>query len=214
MLMLLGKSRYFFSKAVLILKESDGSTLLEFGVLSPILFALTIGTIDLGSMLFTWTLMESSLREAARFGITGAEPGGDSNRLTHIKSIIDERTLHMVTLEDARLEIRSYPTAQDLDKTEAFDDTGPANGQYDSGEAFTDCNGNGSWDTDRGRPDSAGGSGQIVVYTLEYDYPLLTPLLSEMISETGKVTLSATVTVRNEPWDPLQTAQDQKSCDR
>lgn len=191
-----------------------GGVAVEFALIAPLLLVLTIGALDLSSVLLTWILMESSIREASRYGITGptATETTDGLRLDQIKNIIAEKTLGLVDVDKATIDVRSYPTADDVGKPEPFTDSSPKNGTYDQGEAFTDCNGSGNWESDRGRRDSPGASGQIVVYTVSFDCPLLTPLLKGVIGTNGKVPLSATVTVRNEPWDPKQTAEDNKTC--
>ena len=100
----------------------------------------------------------------------------DGDRSAQILAIVADRTLGLVDISKARIAITAYPTFDDLGKGEAFVD-GNANGQYDAGETFKDCKGNGKRDEDRGKSD-AGGAGDVVVYEFDYDWPLLTSLMS------------------------------------
>ena len=39
-----------------------------------------------------------------------------------------------------------------------------------------------------------------VVYRVNYDWPLLTPFLADILGEGGNIPLSASIVVRNEPF--------------
>lgn len=181
-------------------KNQDGSALLEFALGIPILITVILASMEFGAIMLTSTLMESSLREAARFGITGQQPNGVS-RLEKITQIIDERTLGLIDMSKAKVNILVYPSFSDIGRGEDYID-GNANGTYDIGETFSDVNGNGVWDADIGTAGS-GQSGDIVVYRLQYDWPSMTPFASRFIGNNGVIGLNASIVVRNEPWDGL-----------
>lgn len=173
---------------------------MEFAFAAPVLVTLVIGSMEFGTIMLTSTLMESSLREAARFGITGLEVQ-NRTRLEEITRIIDERTLGLVDMSQANVNILVYPSFSDIGRGEDYVD-GNANGVYDIGETFTDENGNGIWDADVGTAGS-GESGDIVVYRLQYDWQVMTPIASHFIGTNGSIGLNASIVVRNEPWDGL-----------
>jgi Flp pilus assembly protein TadG len=179
-------------------RDDTGSPSVEFAFAAMPLVLMVIGTMEFGMIMFTSTLMESGLRDAARFGITGQEPDGQS-RLERIIDIIEDRTIGLIDMSAADVEVLVYDTFGDIGRGETFVD-GNGNGQYDPGETYTDENSNGQWDDDVGAP-GAGGSGQIVVYRMRYRWPLLTPLLGHVIGADGHFTLNAAVAVRNEPWE-------------
>ncbi len=181
-------------------RSEDGSTALEFAFAAPVIATVIIAAMEFGAVMMTSTLMESSLREAARFGITGEQPAGQS-RLERIIDIISERTLGLVDMTQANVQVLIYPSFSDIGRGEDYVD-GNANGNYDVGETFTDENGNGVWDADVGVAGS-GASGDIVVYRLSYDWPVMTPLASKFIGTDGALPLNASIVVRNEPWDGL-----------
>ena len=172
-----------------------GSAVLEFALGAPILVVMLSGTVETGMVMFTSTLLEGALRDASRYGITGQEP--DPNvRLQNILDIIADRT---VDVSKADIEVKVYPSFGDVGKGEDFVD-GNGNGTYDPGETFTDANGNGEWDADIGAA-GPGGAGDIVQYRITYDWPLLTPIASSFMGSGGVIPLSASIVVRNEPWD-------------
>ncbi|MBO6521987.1 MAG: pilus assembly protein [Rhodospirillales bacterium] len=181
-------------------RDERGGALLEFGLGAPILATVVIASMEFGAVMLTNTLMESSLREAARFGITGQQLTGIT-RLERIIEIIDERTLGLVDMNEADVNILVYPSFSDVGRGEDYVD-GNANGQYDAGETFTDENANGQWDADVGAAGS-GASGDIVAYRLSYDWQTMTPFASHFIGNDGVLKLKASIVVRNEPWDGL-----------
>lgn len=180
--------------------DERGSTLMEFAFGAPILATVMMASMEFGIVMLTNTLMESSLREAARFGITGQQITGKT-RLERIIEIIDQRTLGLIDMNEADVQILVYPSFSDVGRGEDYVD-GNANGQYDVGETFTDENGNGAWDADVGASGS-GESGDIVAYRLKYDWQTLTPFASHFIGDGGVLHLTASIVVRNEPWDGL-----------
>jgi len=188
----------FAHRIVRLARDRQGAISIEFAFSILPLAMLMVAIMEFGMIQFTSVLMESGLRDAARYGITGyAEE--DENRIEHIVEIISERTLGLVDLSAADLHILVYPSFGEIESGEDFVD-GNGNGVYDNGETFTDANGNGVWDDDIGS-EGAGDSGDIVVYRIEYDWPLMTPFASTFIGTDGTFPIRASLAVRNEPWD-------------
>ncbi len=93
-----------------------------------------------------------------------------------------------------------YRAFDEVEKPEPFNDANK-NGVRDSGESFTDWNGNANWDAVSGDA-GYGDDGQVAVYTSSYVWTLFTPLIGQLIGNDGKtVTISARAVVRNEPFD-------------
>lgn len=177
--------------------DPSGSTAIEFAFAITPLMILMVGIIEFGMILFIGILMESGLRDASRYGITGFEDTGVT-RMERIVQIVSNHTLGLVDMSSATFEVLVYPGFADIGRGESFVD-GDGDGVYDAGETFTDENGNGSWDSDVGTA-GAGDSGEIVVYRMEYDWPLLTPFASTFIGTDGTFPVRASIAVRNEPW--------------
>jgi Flp pilus assembly protein TadG len=175
-----------------------GSTAIEFGVTFPVMILLIVGLIEVAMVLFVNSLMEGGLREAARFGITGFAPNGET-RVERILRIVDDHTQGLVDMDQVTIDFLVYPTFNSVGEPEPYtDDNG--NGQWDAGEAFTDVNGNAQWDADMGLV-GLGGPGDIVLYTLDYQWSMLTGLLAPFMGDDqGRIPLSASIVVRNEPF--------------
>jgi Flp pilus assembly protein TadG len=179
-------------------RADDGVAGVEFAFAAPVVIFAAVGVIELGTMMFTNTLMEGGLRDAARFGITGYAPAGVS-REDRIREIIEENTIGLIDMQTATITQLIYPSFGDIGKPEPYIDDNPANGQYDPGESYQDINGNAQWDPDMGAA-GVDGAGAVVLYTVEVDWPALTPLFKPIFNGIGKIRMRASVAVRNEPF--------------
>ena len=196
--------RKIFCRKIFALKSArDGTAGVEFGFAAPAIILAAVGLVELGSMMFVNSLVEGGLREAARFGITGFAPVGVS-REDRIREIIEENTIGLVDMNTATITQLVYPSFGQVGQPEPYEDSNPANGSYDVGENFQDINGNGVWDADMGAA-GAGGPGDVVLYTVEVDWPALTPLFAPIMSATGDIRMKASVAVRNEPFNSAVT---------
>lgn len=60
-------------KTKMIIKNQDGATLVEFALITPLLFLLIFGIIEFGLLLFNKHVITTSSREGARAGIVARE---------------------------------------------------------------------------------------------------------------------------------------------
>ena len=180
-----------------LLRDEEGATMAEFAILMPVLALLLLGIFELGTIMLTNSLMEGAMREASRYGITGRDDQSVS-RENYIRNMVDEQTLGFVDMAQANFETLVYPDFGSIGDGEPYVD-GDGNGQYDIGETYTDENNNGSWDADVGQA-GAGGADDVVLYKITYEWPIMTPLLSNLIGTNGKFPLVASIAVRNEPY--------------
>lgn len=178
-------------------RSQSGNAAVEMAVVLPGLLLLLMVLVETMSLMWVSAAMENALRSASRFGLTGWSPEG-VDRQAAIMRMVAERTIGLVTERTATIDSRVYGTFGQIGLPEPYDDTLPRNGHYDPGESFIDVNGNGHWDADMGR-DGFGGPGEVVVYTITYNAPFLTPL-QRWIGGGGFTTLRASAVVRNEPW--------------
>lgn len=176
----------------------EGASMLEFAFAAPVLVLAVTAVVELGMILFVTALLEGGVRDASRFGITGYAPAG-VNREDRIVERITENALGLVDASDIDISTMVYGDFSQIGQPEPFVDSDPANGTYDTGEEYVDVNGNGQWDADMGVA-GAGGPGSVVVYTASLDWPLVTPLMGALIGTDGKIGLSASIAVRNEPY--------------
>ena len=189
--------RRFARRLARLIRGRRGVTAVEFALIAPICMTLICVFIDLSMVMFITNVMEGGLREASRYAITGYLETGKT-REQKIAEIVKDHSYGLIQESDVTIIYKIYPSFEDVGKPEPFVD-GNGNGQYDSGESFTDVNKNGQWDADMGAA-GVGGPGDIVAYTVEYKWTLWTPLASEIWGDGGRITLNATIAVRNEPY--------------
>jgi Flp pilus assembly pilin Flp len=177
--------------------DKRGVTAAEFALVVPVCVTLICVFIDIMMVMFITMATEGGLGGGSRYAITGyIEPG--KTREQKILEIVQEHTYGLVAPADMALTTKVYPSFADVGKPEPFVDSN-GNGQYDSGEPYTDINGNGRWDSDMGT-DGPGGPGAVVAYVLTYSWTLWTPFAAEIWGDGGRVTMRATIAVRNEPF--------------
>ncbi len=183
----------FFSK---VRRNDDGSAAIEFSFTAPLLIATIVGIMEFSMILFLNSVLEGSLRDAARFGITGFTPTG-VNREDVIIDKVQSATMGLVPITASNITTLAYSDFSEVGQPEPYIDDNPANGMYDAGESFTDVNGNGQWDADMGTP-GLGGACDVVVYRVETQWSLMLGLLASSVGQT--IDLKASTAVRNEPY--------------
>lgn len=172
-----------------------GQAIVEFAFVAPALLALLCGIFEVSGILLAKTLLEGGARQASRYGITGAT-AADASREDMILGIIRDNAYGIIDANEIEMDTLIYESFADVGQPEPFTDTND-NGVLDETEPFVDVNGNGVWDEDMGRA-GLGGPGDIVVYRLRYDWPIMIPLFRPIFGEA--IALDANVAVRNEPF--------------
>lgn len=178
-----------------LLRCNDGTTAVEFALISPIFILFVMGIIEFSMIMFTQAVMESATGNTARMGSTGYTEQG----LTREQQLINNvaaRTTGFLDPNIIDVNLTVYPSFDNVDDPEPYID-GNGNGVYNVGESYTDINGNGQWDQDMGSA-GAGNANDIVVYTVSYPWPIMTPIVDAVIGDTFNIT--ARMVVKNEPW--------------
>jgi hypothetical protein len=169
--------------------------LIEFAYLFPILLLMILGTIELSLVMFIGSSIESAILEASRYGSTGESTEGLS-RGDRVLEIVADKTYGLVDMDDVELETLVYSSFADVGQPEPFEDDND-DGNYDLGEPYSDINGNGQWDDDMGAA-GLGGPSDVVVYRVEYDWGIITPLIQSVLGDS--VRHMSSIAVRNEPF--------------
>jgi Flp pilus assembly protein TadG len=86
----------------------DGVAAIEFAFIAPAFLLLLFGTLEIAMVIFTLSLAEGGLREAARFGVTGQEPD-PVKRQEMILKIVGRHTLGLIEISDANVTTTVYP---------------------------------------------------------------------------------------------------------
>lgn len=180
-----------------IWRRREGASAVEFALVALPMFMTAIGIIEVGMVLFVNVLLEGAVRDAARFGITGYVPAG-TDRAAVIRNIIKENSAGLIDMTKVNITTLVYSSFANVGKPEPFNDAN-GNGSWDPGETYTDVNGNNQWDADMGQS-GVGGPGDIVLYTVTYDWSIMTGLFKDILGKNGIFTIQASVAVRNEPY--------------
>lgn len=174
----------------------SGQAIVEFALIVPIFLGMLLSILEFSGIMFVQTLLEGGAREASRYGLTGQQPEGIS-REDMILQIVTENSFDIIDTDDLEMETLVYDSFGAVGQPEPFTDEN-GNEAYDEGEPFTDSNGNGGWDDDMGAA-GLGGPGDVVVYRMSYDWPIMIPLFVPFFGD--HITLQANIAVRNEPFD-------------
>jgi TadE-like protein len=176
--------------------DDGGKAIVEFALVAPMFLGVTLAILEFSGIMFVQTLLEGGAREASRYGLTGQQPDGIS-RETMILQIVSENSFGVIDVSELDMTTLVYDSFEEVGEPEPFTDEN-GNDAYDEGEPYTDVNGNGGWDDDMGAA-GLGGPGEVVVYEMSYDWPIIIPLFRPFFGD--HVTLEANIAVRNEPFE-------------
>jgi len=189
-------------------KDDSGATVVELAMIFPVLVVVLVGIIEMSLGMFINTVVEGSLREASRLGLTGQIQEGESNDQALV-DMLNEATLGLLGLTTSDVSTLVYENFESVGKGEDFTDingdgvytatpvTADDGTDYPDGEPWDEVNGNGMWDEDFGVA-GLGSPGDIVLYTVEYDWNLLSKNLIPILD--GVLPLRASIVVQNEPY--------------
>lgn len=175
-----------------------GTPAVEFALMAPPLVLILLGIVEVALVTAGHVLIEGAIRQASRYGITGYVPAG-TTRINYLKQIVGKDTAGLIDAEQLTITYQIYSSFANVHQPEPYVDQN-GNAKHDAGEPFTDINGNAQWDADMGAA-GLGGPGDIVAYTISYDWPVITDLLKPLLGDdNGLIRLTARVVVRNEPF--------------
>lgn len=175
-------------------RDIGGVSALEFALILPAMLLVFFGIIEVAVVFFIGATLESSVSQAARFGITGGETG--AGRVERVREIVAARTYGLIDMDAIMIDTLVYEGFADIGRPEPFTDQN-GNGVHDAGEPFTDVNGTGHWEADMGRA-GLGDPSDVVVYRLRHSWGIMTPLIADILGES--IEHVSSVAVRNEPF--------------
>jgi Flp pilus assembly protein TadG len=210
-------------------RNSEGATVIEFALIFPLVLMITFGIMEISLCMASLVTLEGGLKEASRFGITSqttAPPDatlvpnafkvGNDNRLMMIGYILNVNTLDLINLNQATITTQVFSSFSAVKDGEPFTDQN-GNGQYDGpgtaglpdptkGEPYSDMNCNGTRDGAGPSGAGVGAAGNIVVYTVNYNWKILTPIIGKFLGKPDpsspghfQIPMSASIVVKNEP---------------
>lgn len=181
-------------------RRQDGVTAVEFAMIAPVFILFVMGIIEFSLIMFVSMVMESATDDTARLGKTGFVAGG-TTRQAEIIADVNNRTAGLLDPAQIAVTTQVYANFDNVGQPEPCisPPTPPCGGT--PGVNFTDVNGNGQWDADMGAA-GLGNPGDIVVYTVTYPWPIVTPVMRAFLGNTYRIT--ARSVVRNEPYPAPQ----------
>ena len=148
-----------------------GQTLVEFAIVVPIFFLLVFAVVDLGYMFYVNLTMQSAVRQGTRYGVTGQSNLGSDRRSALIQMIKDKSN----GLYDKNVHVPKDPGINVIDPSQT------------------------TFDNYTGTPvsENPGQPNQVIIVSLTYTWPLLTPVLKPFFPD-GSYTFTVKSTMKNE----------------
>ena len=172
--------------------DTRGVTIIEFAVVSPVLFLTMLGFFELGYKSYVSSVVQGALHAAARSATVGDKTGAQIDAEVQARLQAFSRGSTIVVSKT------SYANFSDVKQPEKIiTDTAPV-GQYNTGDCFEDDNGNGTYDTDRGKS-GLGGADDIVNYQVTMTFKPVVPLW-KYIGGSNMETITASTVLRNQPF--------------
>jgi Flp pilus assembly protein TadG len=177
-----------------LLGETRAAAATEFALTAPVFLMTLMAIFDFSMVFYAKSVLTGAVNRAAR---TAALENNNASQTTidaavtaQVRAVFQDGTLTYTR--------RAYDSFDDVSKPEPLTDSN-ANGVRDSGECFTDTNGNGSWDTLRGT-NGQGTGDEVVLYTATMNLTRLFPGW-KMLGQSQTAVISASTVLRNQPFN-------------
>lgn len=154
-------------------KSNEGATIIEFGVIATVLLTVIFGVVEFGIMMFLSSVLEGATSMASRLGKTGYSDS--TSRVELIKQEFYTRTGGLFDKSKLHICGSSYNEFKDVPEV-------------------TPC----LADNDVDPAIQAGSGKQVTLYTVTYEWHILTPILWPVADDKGKTYINAIATVKNE----------------
>lgn len=196
-----------------LLKNSEGTSIVEFAVISPVMFTLLFGGFDFGHTLYMQSVLQGAINKAAR------DSSLETGTVAEVQAAVDQKVIDQVTAVHRTAEFdndsfsRSYFrtfTDAAFPESEVWDDTN-SNGECDNDENYIDENNNSDFDAD-GIADGQGYTRDAVKYSATISYDRLFPLAG-LLGVSNRVELTASTVIANQPYGQKAAAITRKCED-
>lgn len=183
--------------------DTRGAALVEFALIAPMFILIMLVVFQIGIIGWAKSSLESAIRDAARFAITG-DRGTEATREASLIAGIEERMsdFEKQSAVPITVDTKVYPTFEDVAKPEKILVDVNSNGVCEAGDQYQDFNNNGVYDTDMAKT-GYGGPNDVVIYTVTFPLEALLPLNEGAFNLGQAFTLKAQAAVQNEPFGVL-----------
>jgi len=179
-------------------RDAQGSTIVEFGFIAPVLVLTLLGTFDVAHTLYMRSVLQGVVQKVGR---DSALEGNDE---AAAQSAIDDKVraqaralANNATITITRRFYKTFSKAAAA-QAETWTDTN-SNLRCDAGEPYEDANLNSTWDADGGNA-GQGGAKDAVLYTVSVSYKRMFPLYN-LINASNTTTVNAATILKNQPYD-------------
>lgn len=187
---MIGALRPFLTRLV---GEDRAAAAVEFALTAPVFLLVLMGIFDFSMQMYAKSVLNGAVNRAAR----DAALENNSSTQTAIDAAVTANVREVFRDGTLTYSRKNYDSFDDVSKPEPLTDSN-GNGTRDSGECFTDRNGNNSWDADRGG-NGQGGGDEVVLYTATLNMTRLFPAW-KMLGQPQTSTIRATTVLRNQPF--------------
>ena len=167
----------------------QGAALVEFALILPALLMFVMGALEIGYRVYAVSVVNGSLREAARMASTGGYTGAE----------IDQKVTSMIrdwrSTANVAIVKRSYSDFTGVGLPEPITSGTVESGTY----CYQDINKNNIWDADRGA-DGLGGAEDVIYYEVTMTYPTLMKFTQKAFGLGAVTTVKQNTIVSNEPF--------------
>jgi hypothetical protein len=181
-----------------IRRDDRGVSVVEFGLLAPVLCMMLLGMIDLGQRMYAMSVLQGTLFRAARKATVGDMTSAQID--TFVNTELKEFKKN-ATVTITKKSYSEFTGVKQLEKITS--DTAPV-GTYNAGTSALapgDCyeDTNNSWKRDDMGVTGLGQSDEIVYYQVTIAYPRVVPLY-KFLGFSNNETVTANTVLRNQPY--------------
>lgn len=175
-----------------ILRNEDGTTLIEFAAVLPLMCMAILGGMDLCHREYAQSILSGTVQKIGRD--TTLQGGSDAITANDAKV----RAAVLQIAPDAQFTFTRSSVSRFRDaEGEPFTDSN-GDGIRNPGECYDDVNGNNQWDADVSN-DGNGGADDVVLYKVTATYPRLFPVAG-LFGWDNTQTITAETALKNQPF--------------
>jgi len=179
--------------------NQDGASIMEFGLIAPVVMVMMLGTMDIGHSYFVRATLDGAMQNAARSSSLEGSATLTAQELVDLR--VESSILALAPNATITSTRRYYKTFSDAALARAetvIESPTGADMKCDPGESFMDANDNGVWDADGGT-DGQGGAKDIVIIKFKVSYPRLFPM-AKLLGLPANVELESNSILANQPY--------------
>ena len=184
--------------------NQDGASIMEFGLIAPVVMVMMLGTMDIGHSYFVRATLDGAMQNAARSSSLEGSATLTAQELVDMR--VESSILALApnaTITSTRRYYKTFSEAALARAETVIEPPAGANLKCDPGESFMDANDNGIWDADGGS-NGQGGAKDIVIIKFKVSYPRLFPM-AKLLGLPANVELESNSILANQPYGEQTT---------